>query len=121
MARKMTSKGYLYHLVWDRDCRLETPYFESVQVVCEFLEVFPKDLPGFSLEREINFGIDLLQYTQLISISPYRMAPAKLKELKDQLKDLLDKGFIRPRISPWGAPVLFVKKKEGSLRMCIDN
>ncbi|KAH0643768.1 hypothetical protein KY289_034742 [Solanum tuberosum] len=71
-------------------------------------------------EREIEFGIDLLPNTQPILIPPYRMAPAELKELKEQLKDLLDKGFIRPSISPWGAPVLFVKKKDGSFRMCID-
>ncbi|WMV25700.1 hypothetical protein MTR67_019085 [Solanum verrucosum] len=69
---------------------------------------------------EIDFGIDLLPDTQPISIPPYRMAPAELKELKEQLRDLLEKGFIRPSQSPWGAPVLFVKKKDGSLRMCID-
>ncbi|KAH0698841.1 hypothetical protein KY284_013056 [Solanum tuberosum] len=83
-------------------------------------EVFPDDLPGVLPEREIDFGIDLLPDTQPISIPPYRMAPAELKELKEQLKDLLDKGFIRPSISPWGAPVFFVKKKDGSLRMCND-
>ncbi|WMV33463.1 hypothetical protein MTR67_026848 [Solanum verrucosum] len=70
--------------------------------------------------REIDFGIDLLPDTQPISIPPYRMAPTELKELKEQLRDLLEKGFIRPSQSPWGAPVLFVKKKDGSLRMCID-
>ena len=63
---------------------------------------------------------DLFPNTQPISIPPYRTAPAELKKLKDQLKDLLDKGFIRPSISPWGAPILFVKKKDGSLRICID-
>ncbi|KAH0784217.1 hypothetical protein KY290_003815 [Solanum tuberosum] len=98
----------------------ETPTLESVLVVNEFPEVFPEDLPGVPPEREIHFGIDLLPDTQPISIPPYRMAPAELKELKEKLKDLLDKGFIRPSISPWGAPMLFVKKKEGSLRMCID-
>ncbi|WMV58989.1 hypothetical protein MTR67_052374, partial [Solanum verrucosum] len=72
------------------------------------------------MSREIDFGIDLLPDTQPISIPPYRMAPTELKELKEQLKDLLEKGFIRPSQSPWGAPVLFVKKKDGSLRMCID-
>ena len=86
----------------------------------EFVDVFPEDLPGIPPEREIEFGIDLLPDTQPISIPPYRMAPAELKELKEQLKDLLEKGFIRPSISPWGAPVLFVRKKDGSLRMCID-
>lgn len=85
----------------------------------EFSEVFPNDLPGIPHEREIDFGIYLLPKTNPISIPPYRMAPAELKELKAQLKDLLDKGYIRPSISPWGAPVLFVKKKDGSLRMCI--
>ena len=116
----MISKCYLYHLVQVKDSSLETPSLESVPVVCEFPGVFRKDLPRVSLEREIDFGIDLLLDTQAISISPYRMAPAEHKELKTQLKDLLDKDFIRPSISPWGAPVLFVKKKDDSLRMCID-
>ena len=70
--------------------------------------------------REIDFGIDVFLDTHPISIPPYRMAPIELKELKEQLKDLLDKGFIRPSVSPWGAPVLFVRKKDSSLRMCID-
>ncbi|WMV51153.1 hypothetical protein MTR67_044538, partial [Solanum verrucosum] len=73
-----------------------------------------------ALSRKIDFGIDLLPDTQPISIPPYRMAPTELKELKEQLRDLLEKGFIRPSQSPWGASVLFVKKKDGSLRMCID-
>ncbi len=119
-AKKMISKGYIYHLILVKDSNSETPTLESVPVVNEFPEVFPEDLPRVPPEREIDFGIDLLPDTQPISIPPYRMAPAELKELKEQLKDLLDKGFIRPSISPWGAPVLFVKKKDGSLRMCID-
>ena len=119
-AIKMISKGYIYHLVWDKDSILETPTLESVSIVCEFPEVFPKDLLGVPPEREIDFGIDLLPDTQPISIPPYRMAPAELKKWKEQLKDLLDNGFIRPSISQWGAPILFVKKKDGSLRMCID-
>ncbi|KAH0658050.1 hypothetical protein KY289_026798 [Solanum tuberosum] len=119
-ARKMISKGYLYHLVRVKDSSSESPTLESVLVVNEFPEVFPDDIPGVPPEREIDFGIDLLPDTQPIYIPLYRMAPAELKELKEQLKDLLDKGFIRRSISPWGAPVLFVKKKDGSLRMCID-
>ncbi|KAH0669817.1 hypothetical protein KY285_023963 [Solanum tuberosum] len=91
-------------------------YIKLVPVVNEF----PEDLHRVPPERKIDFEIDLLLDTQPISIPPYRMAPAELKELKEQLKDLLDKGFIRPSISPWGAPVLFVKKKDGSLIMCID-
>ena len=86
----------------------------------EFPDVFPEELPGLPPEREIDFAIDVLPDTKPISIPPYRMAPAELKELKEQLKDLLEKGFIRPSSSPWGAPVLFVRKKDGSLRMCID-
>ncbi|WMV50208.1 hypothetical protein MTR67_043593, partial [Solanum verrucosum] len=76
---------------------------ESIPVVNEFLEVFPEDLPGVPPEREIDLGIDLLPDTQPISIPPYCMTPAELKELKEQLKDLLEKGFIRPSHSPWGA------------------
>ena len=86
----------------------------------KFLEVFPNDLPGVPSEWEIDFGIDLLPDTNPISNPPYQMSPAKLKELKAQLKDLIDKGFIRPNISLWGAPVLFVKKKDVSLIMSID-
>ena len=75
----------------------------------EFSEVFPNDLPGIPPEQEIDFGTNFLPHTNLISIPPYRMVPSQLKELKAQLKNLLDKGFIRRSISPWGAPVLFVK------------
>ncbi|MCF7184013.1 hypothetical protein L3H42_10980, partial [Corynebacterium sp. MC-13] len=119
-ARKMIRKGCLYHLVRVHDLEAESPTLQSVPVVNEFPDVFPDELPGLPPEREVEFTIDLLPDTQPISIPPYRMAPAELKELKEQLKDLLEKGFIRPSTSPWGAPVLFVKKKDGSLRMCID-
>ena len=71
-------------------------------------------------DREIEFSIDLLPGTAPISKAPYRMAPTELKELKEQLVELLDKGFILPSASPWGALVLFVKKKDGSMRLCID-
>ena len=106
----MISKGYLYQLVWVQDSRLETPTLDSVPVVYEFPDVFPKDLPGVPPKREIDFEIYLYQDTQPSSIPPYRMDPAELKELKEKLKDLLDKGFIRPSISPSGAPLLFVMK-----------
>src|SRR5688572_26991763 len=119
-AHKMISKGCIYHIVRVRDVESEVPPLESVPVVSQFPDVFPDDLPGMPPEREIDLGIDLLPDTRPISIPPYRMAPVELKELKEQLKDLLDKGFIRPSISPWGAPVLFVRKKDGTLRMCID-
>ncbi|KAH0685627.1 hypothetical protein KY284_016180 [Solanum tuberosum] len=119
-ARKIFFKGYVYHLFWVKDSNSGTPTFESVPVVNKIIEVFPKDLPRVPHEREIDFGIYLNIDTHTISILPYRMATAEIKELKEQLKDLLDKGSIRPSISPWCAPVLFVKKNDGSLRMCID-
>ncbi|WMV33751.1 hypothetical protein MTR67_027136 [Solanum verrucosum] len=96
----MISKGYIYHLVRLKDSNSETPTLESVPIVNEFPEVFLEDLPRVSHEREINFGIDLLPDTHHISIPPYRMDLAELKELKEQLKDLLANGFIRPNISP---------------------
>jgi len=89
-------------------------------VVQEFLDVFPKDLPGLPPDREIEFYNELAPGTAPISKAPYRMALAELKELKIQLYELLDKGFIRPSISPWGAPILFVKKKDGTFQMYID-
>ena len=82
--------------------------------------MFPDDLPSLPLEREIDFPIDLVPGTTPISLPPYRMAAAELKELKARLQELVDGGFIRPSISPWGAPVLFVKKKDGTWRLCID-
>nr|ABI34336.1 hypothetical protein SDM1_41t00011 [Solanum demissum] len=102
------------------DVESETPSLESVPMLSKFPKVFPVDLPGVPPKREIDFGIDLMPDTQPISIPPYRMALAELKELKEQLKDSLEKGFIQPSISPWGAPVLFVRKNDGSIRMCID-
>ena len=89
-------------------------------VIREYLTVFLDDLPGLPPDRQIEFSIELVPGTAPISKAPYRLAPAELKELKIQLEDLLEKGLIRPSHSPWGAPVLFVKKKDGSLRMCID-
>ncbi|XP_070015583.1 uncharacterized protein [Nicotiana sylvestris] len=119
-ASKMIRKGCIYHWVRVADTTSEVSVPESVPVVKEFLEVFSDELPRIPPDREMDFGIDVLPDTRPISIPPYRMAPAELRELKEQLKDLLEKGFIRPSVSPWGAPVLFVRKKDGSLRMCID-
>ena len=84
------------------------------------MDVFSEDLLGIPPSREVDFGIDLEPGTGPISKAPYRMTPTELKKLKSQLQDLLDKGFIRPRVFPWGAQVLFVKKKDGSMRLCID-
>ncbi|WMV58299.1 hypothetical protein MTR67_051684 [Solanum verrucosum] len=100
-ARKMICKGCIYHLVRARYVDSETHTFELVPFLNEFPEVFPNDLPGIPLEREIDFGSDLLLDTQPILIPFYRMAPVELKDLKEQWKDLLDKGFIRPSISLW--------------------
>ena len=96
------------------------PTLSEIPVVREYTEVFPDDLPGLPPDREIKFVIDIQPGTSSISKTPYRMAPLELKELKVQLQDLLDKGFIRPSFSPWGAPVLFVRKKDGTMRLCID-
>ena len=109
--------GYLAHVV---DTRSSEMGLEDVSVVGDFPDVFPDDLPGLPPEREIDFPIDLVPGTAPISLPPYRMAPAELKELKTQLQELVDMGFIRPSISPWGAPVLFVKKKDDIWRLCID-
>ena len=81
-------------------------------MVSEFSEVFLTDFPCLPLDRDIDFCIDVEPGTRPISIPPYHMASAELKELKKQLQDMLSKGFIRPSVSPWGSPVLFVKKKD---------
>ena len=91
-----------------------------IPVVREFPDVFPEELASIPLKREVDLSIEIMPGTAPVSRAPYRMAPAELKELKVQLQDLLDKGFVRPSVSPWGAHVLFVKKKDGTLRMCID-
>ena len=81
---------------------------------------FPNELPGLPPHRDVDFGIELHLGTSPISMTPHRMAPVELQELRVQLQELLDKGFIRPSTSPWGAPVLFAKKKDKILRLCID-
>jgi hypothetical protein len=93
---------------------------EGISVVEEFMDVFPEELPGMPLEREVEFYIDLLPGTATIIKRLSRMAPTKLVELKLQIAELQQKGFIHPTSSPWGAPVLFVTKNDGSMRMCID-
>ncbi|GJT68711.1 putative reverse transcriptase domain-containing protein [Tanacetum coccineum] len=93
---------------------------EDVPIVQDFPEVFPEDLSGISPTCQVEFQIDLMPGAAPVARAPYRLAPSEMKELSDQLKELSDKGFIRPSSSPWGAPVLFVKKKDGSFWMCID-
>ncbi|KAL4340238.1 hypothetical protein GQ457_08G028370 [Hibiscus cannabinus] len=92
----------------------------DIRTVCDFPRVFPEELPGLPPDREVEFVIETHADSAPVSISPYRVAPKELKELKTQLQELLDRGFIRPSTSPWRAPVLFVIKKDESLRMCID-
>ncbi|XP_073226982.1 uncharacterized protein [Cicer arietinum] len=119
-ASKLMRRGCQAYIALVRDTQVAEEKLEKIPIACEFPDVFPEELPGLPPDREIEFSIDLVPNTHPISIPPYRMAPAKLKELREQLQDLLDKGFIRPSSSPWGAPVLFVKKKDGSMRLCVD-
>ncbi|XP_017614033.1 uncharacterized protein LOC108459190 [Gossypium arboreum] len=93
---------------------------KSMPVVCEYPYLFPKELPGLPPIREVEFGIEFVLGTAPISITPYSMAPMELKDLKVQLQELTEKGFARPSYSLWGAPMLFVKKKDNSMRLCID-
>ena len=93
---------------------------ELPPIICDFPDVFPEELPGLPLIREIEFKIDLVPGTSPISVPPYWLAPAELDGLRKQINELLEKGFIRDSSSPWGAPALFVPKKDGSMRMCID-
>ena len=114
-ASKMLRKGCQGYLAFVVDRRQEGTRLEDIPIVKEFPNVFPDDISGLPPNREVEFTIDLIPRTKLISIPPYRMSLAELRELKAQLEELLSKGFIRSSISPWGAPVLFVKKKYGSL------
>ncbi|GJT93002.1 putative reverse transcriptase domain-containing protein [Tanacetum coccineum] len=98
----------------------EGKQLKDVPIVRDFSEVFPEDLPGLPPARPVEFQIDLIPGAAPVARAPYRLAPSEMKELSEQLQELSDKGFIRPSSSPWGAPVLFVKKKDGSFRMCID-
>ncbi|GJW85765.1 hypothetical protein Tco_0158910 [Tanacetum coccineum] len=92
----------------------EKKRLEDVPIVWDFPDVFPEDLPGLPPTRQVEFQIDLIPGAAPVARAPYRLAPSEMKELSEQLKELSDKGFIRPSSSPWGAPVLFVKKKDGS-------
>ena len=86
----------------------------------EFKDVFLDEIPGLPLKRDIDFTIELVLGVATMSKTPYRMSTSEMLELKMQLQELLEKKYIQPSVSPWGAPVLFVKKKYGTLRLCID-
>jgi hypothetical protein len=105
-------KASLHHVV---ELKLK-----DIHVIQEFPNVFPDDLPGMPSERAIEFKIKLQHGTALIAKAPYKMSPGELKELKIQLQGLLDKGYIRPSISPWGCSALFVEKKDKELHLCVD-
>nr|GEW22985.1 putative reverse transcriptase domain-containing protein [Tanacetum cinerariifolium] len=93
---------------------------ENKHVVREFPDVFPEELPGLPSVLQIEYQIDLTPRAAPVARTPYRLAPSEMQELSNQLQELADQGFIRPSALPWGAPILFVKKKEGSFRMCIN-
>ncbi|KAL5831658.1 hypothetical protein ACOSQ4_017012 [Xanthoceras sorbifolium] len=119
-ASKMLRKSCQGYLVYAIEMRGNEVRLEDIPVVREFPDVFLEDLPRLPPDREIEFQIDFAPKTEPISKAPYRMAPFELKELKVQMEELMNKGFVRPSTSLWGAPVLFVKKKDGSMRLCID-
>ncbi|GJS17147.1 putative reverse transcriptase domain-containing protein [Tanacetum coccineum] len=123
-AQKYMEKGFpifLAHITAKEvEDKSKEKRLEDVPIVQDFPEVFPEDLPGLPPTRQVEFQIDLVPGAAPVARAPYRLAPSEMKELSEQLKELSDKGFIRPSSSPWGAPVLFVKKKDGSFRMCID-
>ncbi|KAI3723666.1 hypothetical protein L2E82_35421 [Cichorium intybus] len=109
--------AFMAHIV---EKESEVKQIQDIPVVRDYPEVFPKELPGLPPHRQVEFRIDLILGVAPVAKTPYRLAPFEMQELSGQLQELLDKGFIRPSSSPWGAPVLFVKNKDGSFRMCID-
>ncbi|KAJ0915815.1 putative nucleotidyltransferase, Ribonuclease H [Helianthus annuus] len=119
-AQKCLRKGHTAILALVTDAATKEKRIEDIPVVRDFPQVFSEDLPGLPPHRQVEFQVELAPGAAPIARAPYRLAPTELEELSKQLQDLLDKGFIRPSSSPWGAPVLFVKKKDGTFRMCID-
>lgn len=92
----------------------------DMSIVCEFPDVFYEDVYDLPPEREVEFAIDLVHGTRPMPMTPYQMSTSELGELKKQLEDLLEKKFVRPSVSLWGVPILFVKKKDGNMRLCVD-
>ncbi|GJW82741.1 putative reverse transcriptase domain-containing protein [Tanacetum coccineum] len=119
-AQKYIEKGCELFLAQVTEQESKEKRLEDVPVIRDFPEVFPDELPGLPPPRQVEFRIDLIPGAAPVARAPYRLAPSEMKELSKQLQELSEKGFIRPSSSPWGAPVLFVKKKDGSFRMCID-
>ncbi|GJX23862.1 putative reverse transcriptase domain-containing protein [Tanacetum coccineum] len=123
-AQEYMAKGcqvFLAHISTKKEeDKSEGQQIKDVPIVQDFPKVIPEDLSGLPPARPVEFQIDLIPGAAPVARAPYRLAPSKMKELSEQLQELSDKGFIRPSSSPWGAPILFVKKKDGSFRMCID-
>ncbi|KAJ0578601.1 putative nucleotidyltransferase, Ribonuclease H [Helianthus annuus] len=119
-AHKLMKHGCKAFMIYANEPEKESLKFGDVPVVRDFEDVFLEDLPGIPPEREVEFGTELIPGAKPVAKAPYRLALSELQELMSQIQDLLDKGFIRPNVSPWGAPIQFVKKKDGSMRMCID-
>ncbi|GKE07390.1 putative reverse transcriptase domain-containing protein [Tanacetum coccineum] len=119
-TERYISRGNQVFIAQVMEKKSDEKRLEDIPVVREFPKVFPEDLPGLPLVRQVEFQIDLMPGAALVARAPYRLAPSEMQELSNQLQELADRGFIRPSTSPWGAPVLFVKKKDGSFRMCID-
>ena len=119
-AETMVRKGCEAYLAYVIDTKKGEFSLSDIPTVCDYLDVFPEELPRLPPQREIEFAIDVVPSATSASITPYRIALVELKELKLQLQELLEKGFICPSVSPWGAPVLLVKKKDGTLRLCVD-
>ncbi|KAF5798896.1 putative nucleotidyltransferase, Ribonuclease H [Helianthus annuus] len=119
-AHNCLRKGHTAILALVSDASSEEKKIEDIPIVRDFPKVFPEELPGLPPHRQVEFRIELAPGAVPIARAPYRLAPSELEELSTQIEELLEKGFIRPSYSPWGAPVLFVKKKDGTFRMCID-
>ncbi|GKB60890.1 putative reverse transcriptase domain-containing protein [Tanacetum coccineum] len=119
-ACKYVERGCHLFLAHVTEKKSKEKRLDNVPVIRDFPEVFPEELKGLPPPRQVDFRIDLVPGAAPVAHAPYRLTPSEMKELSVQLQELLEKGFIRPSSSPWGAPVLFVKKKDGSFRMCID-
>ena len=114
-ARRFIRKGCEAFLALVLDSKRGQVNLEDIPVIKEFPNVFSEELSGLPLEREVDLSIEVLPETTSISRAPYRMALTELKKLKTRLQELLDKGFVQPSVSPWGASVLFVKKRDDTL------
>ena len=114
----MQLAGWIASLTLEDEARQD---LDLPRVICEYEDVFPDELQGLPPYRDVDFIIGLHPSTSSISMIPHRMVPTELQELKVQLQELLDRGFIRPSTSPWGALVLFSKNRDKTLQLCIDG